>query len=105
MYRLLTGRLPFQGSSHAGLAYAILNAEPPRPATLRPELPAPLDDIVMRAVRKDLSERYRSGLDYGKDHGQTFTKLRLAGESAHDSEQFNKLPDTHHLPDLQLASF
>jgi len=93
MYRLLTGRLPFQVSSHAGLAYAILNAEPPRPATLRPELPALLDDIVMRAMRKDLSERYRSWLDFGKDLGQAFMNLRLAGESVSDSEKFNKLRD------------
>src|SRR6267378_2691161 len=50
MYRLLTGRLPFQVSSHAGLAYAILNAEPPRPATLRPELPALLDDGEARVT-------------------------------------------------------
>src|SRR3989449_7544880 len=61
MYRLLTGRLPFQVSSHAGLAYAILNAEPPRPATLRPELPALLDEIVMRAMRKR-SEEHTSEL-------------------------------------------
>src|SRR3989449_5063205 len=87
MYRLLTGRLPFQVSGHAGLAYAILNAEPPRPATLRPELPALLDDIVMRAMRKDLSERYRSWLDFGKDLGQAFMNLRLAGESVSDSEK------------------
>ena len=89
MYRLLTGRLPFQVSSHAGLAYAILNAEPSRPATLRPELPALLDDIVMRAMRKDLSERYRSWLDFGKDLGQAFMNLRLAGDCTQ--------PDGHHL--------
>ena len=100
MYRLLTGRLPFQGSSHAGLAYAILNAEAPRPATLRPELPALLDDIVMRAMRKDLSERYRSWLDFGKDLGQAFMNLRLAGESVSDSEKFNKLRDMRFFEDF-----
>ena len=39
MYRLLTGRLPFDASTQAALTYAILNTEPPRPATLRPDLP------------------------------------------------------------------
>src|SRR5690349_20962688 len=38
MYRLLTGRLPFVASTQAALMYAVLNTDPPRPATLRPEL-------------------------------------------------------------------
>src|SRR5205814_10667483 len=65
-YRLLTGRLPFQGSSHAGLAYAILNAEPPRPAPPPPEPAALLDAIVLRAMREELSARHRSWRDLGK---------------------------------------
>ena len=43
MYRLLTGRLPYQASTQAALTYAILNAVPPCPATLRPDLPPLLD--------------------------------------------------------------
>jgi serine/threonine protein kinase len=39
MYRLLTGRLPYQASTQAALTYAILNTPPVRPAMLRPELP------------------------------------------------------------------
>ena len=38
MYQLLTGRLPFQASTQAGLSYAILNIVPVRPIKLRPEL-------------------------------------------------------------------
>jgi serine/threonine protein kinase len=93
MYRLLTGRLPFDASSQAGLTYAILNTEPARPMTLRPDLPPLLDEIVMKAIRKDAKERYATWLDFGKDLSQAFTNLRLAGEGASDSEKFNKLRD------------
>jgi serine/threonine protein kinase len=91
MYRLLTGRLPFQASTHAALSYAILNTQPPRPTTLRPELPPLLDGIVLKAMAKEPAERYRSWLDFGKDLSQAFTSLRLAGESVSDSEKFDKL--------------
>jgi eukaryotic-like serine/threonine-protein kinase len=91
MYRLLTGRLPYQASTQAALTYAILNGVPPRPATLRPDLPPLLDQIVMRAINKDPKERYRSWLDFGKALSQAFVSLRLAGESITDSEKFNKL--------------
>ena len=91
MYRLLTGRLPYQASTQAALTYAILNAVPPHPATLRPDLPALLDQIVMKAINKDPKERYKSWLDFGKDLSQAFVSLRLAGESISESEKFNKL--------------
>jgi serine/threonine protein kinase len=91
MYRLLTGRLPYQASTQAALTYAILNVVPPRPATLRPDLPPLLDQIVIKAISKDPKERYKSWLDFGKDLSQAFVSLRLAGESISESEKFNKL--------------
>lgn len=91
MYRLVTGRLPFQASTQAGLSYAILNTDPKPPVRLRPELPPLLDEIVMRAMRRDPSERYQSWLEFGKDLSQAFASLRLVGESISDSERFDKL--------------
>ncbi|HUK04511.1 MAG TPA: serine/threonine-protein kinase [Burkholderiales bacterium] len=91
MYRLLTGRLPFQAATQDALFYAILHTEPPRPATLRPELPELLDRIVLTAIRRDPAQRYRSWLDFGKDLSQAFGALRLTGASLSDSEKFNEL--------------
>jgi len=91
MYRLLTGRLPFQATTQESLFYAILNTDPPRPAMLRPELPELLDRIVMTAIRRDPAQRYPSWLEYGKDLSQAFGALRLIGASLSDSEKFNEL--------------
>jgi len=93
MYRLLTGRLPYEANTQAGLSYAILNAPPSRPATLRPDLPPLLDEIVMKAIEKDTGARYKTWLDFGKDLSQAFTTLRLSGASVSDSEKFNELRD------------
>jgi len=93
MYRLLTGRLPYEANTQAGLSYAILNTPPSRPATLRPDLPPLLDEIVMKAIEKDTATRYKTWLDFGKDLSQAFTTLRLSGASVSDSEKFNGLRD------------
>jgi tRNA A-37 threonylcarbamoyl transferase component Bud32 len=93
MYRLLTGRLPFVASTQAALMYAILNTEPARPATLRPELPGLLDAVVMKAMEKDPAARYQSWLEFGKDLSQAFASLRMAGASVSESERFTKLRD------------
>jgi serine/threonine protein kinase len=91
MYRLLTGRLPYEASTQAALTYAILNSVPARPVTLRPDLSPLLDQIVMKAIEKDPAARYQTWLEFGKDLSQAFTNLRLSGASASDSEKFNQL--------------
>jgi serine/threonine protein kinase len=100
MYRLLTGRLPYEAPTQASLTYAILNTLPARPATLRPDLPPLLDQIVMKTISKDPAERYRSWLEFGKDLSRAFTTLRLAGESVSDSEKFNQLREMSFFEDF-----
>jgi serine/threonine protein kinase len=93
MYRMLTGRLPFVASTQAALMYAIMNTEAVRPVKLRPELPGLLDAVVMKAMEKDLTARYQSWLEFGKDLSQAFASLRMAGASVSESERFTKLRD------------
>jgi serine/threonine protein kinase len=91
MYRLLTGRLPYEASTHAALAYAILNTTPTTPSRLRADIPAALDRIVMKAIEKDPARRYRSWLEFGSDLSQAFTSLRLSDGPVSDFEKFNRL--------------
>ena len=92
MYRLLTGRLPYEGATtQAGLTYAIQNTPPVPVLTLRPDLPPLLDGIVNRAIAKDRKVRYANWMEFGKDLSKAFTSLRLAGESVSDSEKYNEL--------------
>jgi tRNA A-37 threonylcarbamoyl transferase component Bud32 len=94
MFRLLTGRLPYEAGSHVALAYAILNTPPPRPSSLRGDLPQLLDDIVMKAIAKAPEERYRTWLEFGKDVTRAFMSLRVdttGAAPASDSEKFGKL--------------
>ncbi|HET7197823.1 MAG TPA: serine/threonine-protein kinase [Burkholderiales bacterium] len=100
MYRLLTGRLPFTASTQAGLTYAVLNTEPQRPIKLRPELPAVLDAVVMKAMQKDTKARYPSWLDFGRDLSQAFAALRQVSGTVSDSEKFNKLRESPFFEDF-----
>jgi serine/threonine protein kinase len=96
MFRLLTGRLPYEAGSHVALTYAILNTPPPKPSSYRPDLPPLLDEIVMKAIAKNPAERYRSWLDFGKDVTRAFMSLRVDTTTpapTSDSEKFGKLRD------------
>ena len=60
LYRSLTGRQPFQAASPAELVAKIASYRPPPPRVLRPELPAVLDGIVMKAMAFRREQRYPS---------------------------------------------
>ena len=67
MYMLLAGRAPFEASNAASLAYQIVNHDPDPPSQFRPDLSAPMEDIVKQAMAKDIARRYQSWEDFGKD--------------------------------------
>lgn len=63
LYQLLTGRLPFHGSSMAQLMFAIVNEPQEAVTARRPELPASIDAVMARALAKDPRERYANGAE------------------------------------------
>jgi eukaryotic-like serine/threonine-protein kinase len=60
LYELLTGKLPFHSDSQYSLMTAHLNEVPTPPITLRDDLPASLNEIIMMAMAKDPAERFQS---------------------------------------------
>jgi hypothetical protein len=60
LYECLTGRAPFAGRGPAATLYAQLHEEPPRPSSVRSDLPPAVDVIVGRALRKAPGDRYPS---------------------------------------------
>jgi serine/threonine protein kinase len=63
LFELITGRLPFEADTPMGVVLKHLYDDPPRPSSLRPELPAALDAVVLKALRKEPADRYRSAGD------------------------------------------
>ncbi len=59
LYFLLTGRAPFQGrDATATLARIVADPVPPM-QTLRPEIPANLDKVVLKGLERNRERRYR----------------------------------------------
>lgn len=67
LFHMLTGRLPFRAASTAQLVYKIINADPPMPSQINPNVPASMDNIIRRALEKDLYSRYRNGAEMAQD--------------------------------------
>ena len=67
LYEMLTGRVPFEGDSSLATAYMHILQQVVPPSLLNPEIPGPLEAIVMRTLAKDPDDRYVNASDLALD--------------------------------------
>src|SRR5262249_38325563 len=60
LYKLLTGAAPFAGETVPQVCSLVLNTEPAPPTKRRPEIPAELEDVVLRCLQKNPANRFAS---------------------------------------------
>ena len=83
MYEMITGRVPFDSDTPVSVALKHMQEEPIEPIVLKPELPKSINDIIMKAMKKDAEERYPTATSMLKD-------LEIALKNPDGSFVFNK---------------
>ena len=63
MYEMLTGTLPFDSDSPVGVAIKQISNAPKPLREIRPEIPAGLEEITLRAMEKDPKNRYQTAAE------------------------------------------
>ena len=61
LYEMLTRALPFNADTPVGVAMQHVNTPPPRPSSLNPSIPPPVEAIVLRSIAKNPADRYPTG--------------------------------------------
>ncbi|HXG56161.1 MAG TPA: protein kinase [Vicinamibacterales bacterium] len=67
LYEMATGQLPFEGGSVTETIDRIVHAQPEAIARFNYEVPAELEGIIRKALRKNRDERYQTARDMGTD--------------------------------------
>jgi hypothetical protein len=96
MYKMLTGKLPFDATNNSSMIYHIINIDPPPPSAFRPEIGPELDAIVRRAMEKDTARRYQTWDEFAND---------LVGFSSHVLPTQNEILDTEKFDTLRSLVF
>ena len=60
MYEMIAGRPPFDGDSPVSVAIQHINGGAEKPSTFNPNIPEGLEQIILRAMAHDLTDRYAS---------------------------------------------
>lgn len=77
LYEMLTGQLPFEADSAVSVAIKQLQETPKPPREINPDIPQGLEEITLKAMRKEPTQRYTT-----------------AEGMLRDLQKINKKPDT-----------
>ncbi len=67
MYEMLTGRVPFDADTPVSVALKHMQEEPIEPIKINASMPKAVNDIIMKALKKDTNLRYSSSTEMLKD--------------------------------------
>ena len=67
MYEMLTGKVPFDADTPVSVALKHMQEEPVAPKDINDKIPNSLNDIILKAMRKDPTLRYQSATEMLRD--------------------------------------
>ncbi len=85
MYEMLTGKLPYIGTSDVEVAVKHMNTDPVSPRELVPDIPEELERICLKAMNSDIDKRYQTASELLTDLEQ-YKAQSLAAHVLEDSE-------------------
>lgn len=90
MYEMLTGEVPFPGDNPVAVAFRQVHEELKPPRAINPAIPRSLETVVLKAMAKNVSQRYQSA-----EKMQADLALCAAGQPV--AEQIPAVPPTEEI--------
>ena len=63
LYEMLTGKLPFESDNTVSVAIMQLQQDPVKPRDINPSIPVGLEQFVLKAMQKNVNDRYQSAAE------------------------------------------
>ena len=87
LYEMLTGELPFTGSTPANIVYQQLEECPTPPAHINSLVPLAVEQIVLKALSKDPNDRYQSVTELKKVFQKFLQRSKLAKQTGEEMRE------------------
>jgi eukaryotic-like serine/threonine-protein kinase len=81
IYEMVTGKVPFDGESPVAVALKHIQEKAVRPADVNPAIPKGVNDLIVKAIKKDQNLRYPNASEMLSDLQRTLIEpnLQIAG--------------------------
>ncbi|HXW09912.1 MAG TPA: serine/threonine-protein kinase [Steroidobacteraceae bacterium] len=103
MYEMLCGQRPFRAGALGKLLRQVVQQAPETLRSMRPEIPAELEPVVMKALEKEPDNRYRTGNEFAGELTRVHQKLRASQAEIDDEERFAVLRKLRFFHDFSHA--
>jgi len=87
LYEMLTGRTPFRGDTATDVIAEIIQIDPPPPSSINEQIPLELDEIVLKALAKDVSHRFQDASELRDGLKRILKRLEFDAEFGESLEQ------------------
>lgn len=87
MYEMFTGKLPFDGENPVAVALKHTQDVPPAPHIVNPNIPDPLERIILKAMARSPEKRYQSVADLREDLRRFIKGMEVSAEDAFDEDE------------------
>jgi serine/threonine protein kinase/beta-lactam-binding protein with PASTA domain len=102
LYQMLTGRLPFLGESPISVALKHLQDTFEQPRKVNPHIPQSVENIILRAMRKNPQERYQSAREMHRDLESCLLPQRINELPVHfESDEDDDADKTRVIPAIR----
>lgn len=95
LYEMLTGKLPFESDNTVSVAIMQLQKDPVKPREINPSIPVGLEQIVLKAMQKNVNDRYQSAAGMLLD----LEEFRR-NPSIHFDYDYNNTEPTKYIPNI-----
>lgn len=82
LYEMVAGRLPFEGETAISVAMQHIESAPVRPSVFNPSIPKSLEAVILKAMKKEQTERYQSATQMLID----LKKVYIGSEVRYDND-------------------
>ncbi len=103
LYEMIAGRLPFESDYDQAMIYSILSEQPKPLRSVRPDVPAELEQVVKKALQKDLRGRFQH-MDEFLTELRAVKKHREAESSKLDHDGRKSLSSIAVLPFVNMSA-
>ena len=67
LYEMVTGKVPFSADTPVSVALKHMQEKPTEPIEINPDIPKSVNDIIMKAMQKDINLRYQTATEMLRD--------------------------------------
>ena len=97
LYEMVTGKVPFSGENPVAVAMKHIQEQIVPPRQLVPELPKALEQIILKAVQKDMADRYGTAGELLEDLFYAEEKSPRLTKSKNDNNYYSDDDEDDHI--------